>query len=104
MVENISSKRAMGIITERDIIHKALAKGKDPLKTAVEEIMSKPLRVIKPGTSIEEAAKAMRENKIKRLPVVDEENELIGIISEADIMRIFPFVVDLIEEKASIGR
>ena len=65
--------------------------------------MAKPLRVVKPETTIEEAAKAMRENRIKRLPVVNDDNELIGIISEGDIMKIFPIVVDLIEERATLG-
>jgi len=102
VVDDMTNKRAKGIITERDIVHNVIAKGKDPYKTLVEEVMSKPLRVIKPDTSIEDAAKAMRENKIKRLPVVDEENELVGIISEGDIAKVFPLVVDLIEEKASI--
>ncbi len=102
VVEDMTNKRAKGIITERDIVHNIIAKGKDPYKTLVEEVMSKPLRVIKPDTPIEDAAKAMRENRIKRLPVVDEENELVGIISEGDIMKVFPLVVDLIEEKASL--
>ena len=102
VVEDTKSKRAMGIITERDVMHKVLTKGKDPYKTKVEEIMSKPLRVIKPETPIEAAAAAMRDNRIKRLPVVDEDSELIGLISEGDIMKIFPLVVDLIEEKAAV--
>ena len=64
--------------------------------------MSKPLRVVKPETTLEQAATAMRENKIKRLPVVNDKNELIGILSEGDIMRIFPSVIDLVEEKAAL--
>ncbi len=102
IVEDEKSKRARGIITERDIVQKVLVKGNDPYKTKVEEIMSKPLRVIRPETPIEEAAGAMRDNRIKRLPVVDEENELIGLVSEGDIMKIFPLVIDLIEEKAAV--
>jgi len=102
VVEDEKSKRARGIITERDVVQKVLVKGNDPYKTTVEEIMSKPLRVIRPETPIEEAASAMRDNRIKRLPVVDEENELIGLISEGDIMKIFPLVIDLIEEKAAV--
>lgn len=102
IVDNEHKKHAKGIITERDIIHKILAKGKDPYNTSVDKIMSKPLRVVEPETTIEDAAKAMEENKIKRLPVVNGDNELIGILSEGDIMRIFPVVVDLIEEKASL--
>jgi CBS domain-containing protein len=102
VVEDLKSKKARGIITERDIIHKIIAKNKDPYKTKVEEIMSKPLRVIKADTPLEDAAKAMRDNKIKRLPVLNEYNELVGIISEGDIMKIFPLVIDLIEEKAAL--
>jgi CBS domain-containing protein len=103
VVEDKEGKRAKGIITERDIVYKVLAKGNDPYKTTVEEIMSKPLRVVRPDTTIEDAAKAMRENKIKRLPVVNDDNELIGLLSEGDIMKIFPVVVDLIEERAAIS-
>ena len=72
VVDDSTGKRAKGIITERDIIHKVLMKGKDPYKVNVEEIMSKPLRVIKAETSIEEAASAMKDNRIKRLPVVGD--------------------------------
>lgn len=102
VVEDKTGKNAKGIITERDIVHKVLLKGKDPYKVKVEEIMSKPLRVIKPDTSIEEAATAMRDNHIKRLPVVGDDSELVGLISEGDIMKIFPLVIDLIEEKAAM--
>lgn len=103
VVEDKAGKHAKGIITERDIVYKVLSKDLDPKETSVEQIMSKPLRVVKPDTTIEEAAKAMKENKIKRLPVVSENNELIGIVSEGDIMKIFPLVVDLIEERAAMS-
>ena len=103
VVEDSAGKHAKGIITERDIVYKVLAKGVDPYNSKVEEVMSRPLRVVKPDTTIEDAAKAMRENKIKRLPVVNDDNELIGILSEGDIMKIFPVVVDLIEERAAIA-
>ncbi|MBD3210323.1 CBS domain-containing protein [Candidatus Micrarchaeota archaeon] len=102
IVEDKAGKHAKGIITERDIVYKALAKGEDPRNAKVEKIMSKPLRVVRPETTIEEAARAMQENKIKRLPVVNDESELIGILSEGDIMKIFPVVVDLIEERAAL--
>jgi len=103
VVEDKEGKHAKGIITERDIVYKILAKSEDPYKAKVEDIMSKPLRVVRPDTTIEDAAKAMRENKVKRLPVVNDANELIGVLSEGDIMKIFPVVVDLIEERAEIS-
>lgn len=103
IVDNDKGKHAKGIITERDLIHKVIAKKKDPYTTKVDSIMSAPLRVVKPETSLEDAANAMKENRIKRLPVVNNDNELIGIMSEGDIMKIFPAVIDLVEERASVG-
>lgn len=102
VVEDTEGKHAKGIITERDLVHKILAKGEDPYPVPVEKAMSRPLRVVRPETSLEDAAKAMRENKMKRLPVVNEKNELIGIISEGDILRVFPAIIDIIEEKKAI--
>ncbi len=102
VVDDKHGNKAKGIITERDIVHKIIALKKDPYKTSAQEIMSKPLRVVRPTTTVEEAAKAMRSNAIKRLPVVNEKAELVGIISEGDIMRIFPAVVDMIEEKIAL--
>ncbi len=103
VVEDKAGKHAKGIITERDVVHKILAKKKDPYQINAQDVMSHPLRVVKPETTVEDAAKAMRENRIKRLPVVNDDNELIGIVSEGDIMKIFPVVVDLIEERATLG-
>ncbi len=102
VVDEDNHDKAKGIITERDIIHKLIASGKDPAKSNAASIMSKPLRVVRPNTTLEDAAKAMKENKIKRLPVVNEKSELIGVLSEGDLMRIFPVVVDLIEERAAL--
>jgi len=102
VVDEKDESKAKGIITERDIVDKLIASGKDPYKTIASAIMSKPLRVVKPNTTLEDAAKAMKENKIKRLPVVNENSELIGILSEGDLMRIFPAIVDLIEERAAL--
>jgi len=103
VVDSLEKKRAKGIITERDIVYKIIVKRVDPYKTKVDDVMSKPLRVVKPDTTLEDAAMAMKENRIKRLPVVNDNNELIGVISEGDIMKIFPVVIDLIEERATLG-
>ena len=103
IVDNDEGKKAKGIITERDIIYKVLSKKVDPYITKVDDVMSSPLRVVKPETSLEDASQAMQENRIKRLPVVNDNNELIGVLSEGDIMKIFPAVIDLVEERASLG-
>lgn len=103
IVEDNHGKKAKGILTERDIIHKIIAKGADSSETTVEKVMSKPLRVIKPTTALEDAAKAMKKNHVKRLPVVNDSNELVGIISEGDIMRVFPAIIDMVEEHAKLS-
>ena len=80
-----------------------IAKGLDPHKLKAEDVMAKPLRATHPDIRLEEAANAMKKNKIRRLPVLNEQNELVGIITEGDIMRVFPAIVDLLEEKSAIA-
>ena len=101
-VDKKAVKKARGIVTERDIVYKVIALGKHPSKMKVSDVMSKPLRVITPDATLEEAAHAMKINKVKRLPVVNGQKELVGILSETDIMRVFPSIIDLIEEHASL--
>ncbi|MCX8194802.1 MAG: CBS domain-containing protein [Candidatus Micrarchaeota archaeon] len=90
--------KASGIITERDIIHKVIAAGKNPRKVKLKSIMSKPLKVIKASDTIEAAAISLRNNRVKRLPVVDKEGRLVGIITEGDLLRVYPGIVDVISE------
>ncbi len=97
-------RKAEGIITERDIVRKLIGTGKDSAKAKASDAMSSPLKVITAEASIETAAKAMREYRIKRLPVISGKNELVGLISEGDIMRVFPSIVDLLEERAAAGQ
>ncbi|MEM3122130.1 MAG: CBS domain-containing protein, partial [Candidatus Pacearchaeota archaeon] len=64
----VSSRgKAVGIITERDILKRVVAEAKDPEKTKVRDIMSKPLIVVEPEMDLEEAAKLMFKMKIKKL-------------------------------------
>src|SRR3989338_1853827 len=72
VVDGTEKSVAKGIITERDIVYKLVAQKKNIESSAAKDVMSKPLRVVKPETTLEQAATAMRENKIKRLPVVNE--------------------------------
>lgn len=90
--------KAKGIITERDIVYKVIAQGREPAKTSLNSIMSRPLKVIKAGDTIESAAVALRNNKVKRLPVLDKKGRLVGIITEGDLLRVYPGIVDVISE------
>jgi CBS domain-containing protein len=75
-----------GIVTERDMLKRILLEDKDPKKTKVRDIMSKPLVVGKPQMSLEEAAELMFQRKIKKLPVADN-NHLVGLVTLTDLVR-----------------
>ena len=78
--------RAMGIVTERDIIRKITAEGLDAMHVHVDQIVSTPLITIHPDKPAREAAKLMLEKKIRHLPVV-KENRLLGIITLQDFAK-----------------
>jgi CBS domain-containing protein len=77
--------KPVGIVTERDIAYKIMAEGKDP-STRVEEVMSKDLKTMGPGRSLQDAAKLMAAHVIRHLPVVEGE-KLVGILTIEDIMK-----------------
>ena len=81
-----SSAKIVGIVTERDLVRRALTKGKGLSKLKVKNIMSSPLITIKPELSVEDAAKVMLDNKVRRLPVVGEDG-LAGVITVTDIAK-----------------
>jgi len=92
----------VGIVTEGDITYHVVAEGRDPRKTLMKEIMHSKLKVIGPNELIEKVAGILRDEGIKRLPVVNDKGKLIGIIGETDIVRISPGLYDIIREKAEI--
>lgn len=77
-------EKLAGIITDRDIVVRAIAEGQDPSSCTAEEILSEQLHTIEPDSDLEEAADLMARHKIRRLPVV-EDGTIIGIISLGDI-------------------
>ena len=81
----VDGEEPVGIVTERDFVRRVVAKNL-PLETTVSEIMSQPLITIDPDASLREAARLMLNNKVRRLPVV-KENQLVGIIVIADFAR-----------------
>lgn len=74
----------VGIITDRDIVVRCVAEGKNPAETNVEEVLSHELETIEPDVDVEEAAQLMAERQIRRLPVC-EDGELIGMVSIGDL-------------------
>jgi CBS domain-containing protein len=83
----IENHKALGIVTERDILTKVVARNKVPSKVKLEDIMSYPLITIAPNTSIREASEIMQKKNIRRLPVVVN-GDLTGIITDNDILSV----------------
>jgi CBS domain-containing protein len=82
----VEDGRLVGIVTDRDIVVRALAAGKDPKRTPVSEVMSADPITVEPNGDVTEAERHMRERQVRRLPVV-EDGKLVGIIVTAQIAR-----------------
>ncbi|MGQ9478862.1 MAG: CBS domain-containing protein [Thermoproteota archaeon] len=87
----------IGIITERDVIEKVIAKSKDPKEVRVREVMSNPLKKISSDSSILEALDIMRRSRIKKLGV-ERNGLLVGIVSERDLVYAIPAMYELVEK------
>lgn len=77
--------KVLGIITDRDITIHTVAEGKDPSKVKIMDFMSKHVVTMHEDDNIDDAIRKMKENRIRRLPIVDDEDRLVGIISLGDI-------------------
>ena len=86
-----------GMLTERDVLARIVAEARNPEKVFVGQVMSKPLTVVDPETSLEEAIKLMLEKKVKKLPVIENE-KLVGLITMTDIASTHLEMVKFIRE------
>lgn len=90
-----------GIVTEGDIIKDIVAKGKNQKETRVKKIMRSPVKTAEKETDVEEALKTLRDLNIERLPII-EEGELVGIVSERDLTRVEPALIEMAREKEAL--
>ena len=89
--------KAIGIMTERDILKRIVAEDKNSKETKVKDIMSSPLVVIEPSTDLEKASRLMFEKKIKNLPVV-ENKRLVGLVTLTGICRLQPEILKVLKQ------
>jgi CBS domain-containing protein len=92
--------KAMGILTERDVLKRVVAEGRDASKTKVRDAMTSPLVIVEPGMDLAEAVKLMFQMKIKKLPVVDGKR-LVGLVSLTDIARFQPQMITILKQLAA---
>jgi len=89
--------KPVGIITERDMLTRVLAKSIDPEKIKVSEVMSAPLIVGKPQMDVEDAVKLMFKAKIKKLPIVHD-GRLLGLVTLTDLTRFQPQMIKILKK------
>jgi len=93
-----------GIITERDLLKRVVAKAKDVTKTKVIDIMSSPLTTVKPFADVKDAVELMFQTKIKRLPVVSSGQRLVGLVTLTDTARFQPYLLKILKQLNSRTR
>jgi CBS domain-containing protein len=80
-----SSRQLVGMVTDRDIVVKALASGRSPEQTTVREVMTTDLVTCREDEEVSSAVSRMAERQVRRIPVVDGGGSLTGIIAQADV-------------------
>ena len=85
VVDNEQSRTLVGIVTDRDIVLKVIAEGRDPKMTRVGDVMSKKLITCRADDDVDVAMQAMAQYQLRRVPVVEGNMMLVGIISQADV-------------------
>jgi CBS domain-containing protein len=80
-------RKPLGVVTDRDIVVRVVARDKDPRECPVREAMTSPAVTVTAETSLEECRRLMEENQIRRVPVVDKNGIVVGIVALADIAR-----------------
>jgi len=85
IVESKDERKLTGIVTDRDLAIKVVAEARDPKTTQIEEIMSEGLVTCHENDDIQSVLQLMQDNQIRRIPVVDKGDHLVGIIAQADV-------------------
>jgi CBS domain-containing protein len=85
VIENEQTQKLVGIVTDRDLALKIVAKGQDAKSTKVEAVMTRKVVTCRVGDDLQKALDAMAEHQLRRIPIVDNDNKVVGIIAQADV-------------------
>lgn len=83
--ENELTKKLVGIVTDRDLALKVVAEGRDAKSTKVEAVMTRKMVTCLAEDDLQKALDSMSEHQLRRIPIVDNDNKILGIISQADM-------------------
>jgi CBS domain-containing protein len=81
----LDGEQLAGMVTDRDIVTRAVALGKDPRGMPVREVASRDVVVIGPDEDLSDALRLMAQHQVRRLPVIDDDSRLVGMLSQADV-------------------
>jgi CBS-domain-containing membrane protein len=81
----VEGGRLVGTLTDRDITIRVVAEGRDPQSTTVSEVASTDLVTLDPEQELGEALRLMAQHQVRRLPVVEEDGRLVGVVAQADV-------------------
>jgi len=85
IIENEQTKKLVGMVTDRDLALKIVAERRDPKSATAEEVMTRQVVTCQADDKVQKALDAMSEHQLRRIPVVDNNNALVGIIAQADV-------------------
>lgn len=85
VIETDQSKKLVGIVTDRDLALAIVAEGRDPKSTKVEDVMTHNVVTCRDEDDVQKALDAMAEYQLRRIPVVDKSDRVVGIIAQADV-------------------
>ena len=86
VVEDEESMKLVGVVTDRDIVSRTVAEGRNPLEMTARDCMSSPVVTVTPETSVDDCCNTMEWNQVRRVPVVDG-GGCCGMVAQADIAR-----------------
>lgn len=83
----VEGDRLVGTLTDRDIAIRVVAEGRDPESTKVRDVASTDLVTVDPQQDLDEALRLMAQHQVRRIPVVEEDGRLVGVVAQADVAR-----------------
>jgi CBS domain-containing protein len=100
VIDDLDHNRPLGILTDRDIVCRIVASGRNPLEITAGECMTSPAFTVHPDDSIEDCCNVLEQHQVRRAVVVDEEGGCCGMVAQADVARNAPRrqIAELLEE------
>ncbi len=87
VVDDLSTRRVVGIVTDRDIACRSVARGEHAAHHAVASVMSSPVATVSPETPVQRCSEVMQEHQYRRIAVTDADDRCLGIVAQADLAR-----------------